>query len=88
MNKQDKFVLERKTRLHYQFLRLKTGLYEVVYNRRKTAVVAGYLGVMLIVWIVCGHSWNGDDIFSVLHRGLFGLTFPIYVIGGFSFLLV
>ena len=43
MNRQDKYVLERNTRLKYQFLRLKTGIYEVMHKKSYTIIAVTYL---------------------------------------------
>lgn len=43
MNSQDKFVLEQKTRLKYQFLRLKTGIYDVTHKKIYAVIAISYI---------------------------------------------
>lgn len=90
MNKQDKFVLERKTRLKYQFLRLMTGFRNIFSKRYGSLVVLGYVTSMIIVKLIINANIDNEaiDIFSVLYRTIIQLLFPIYSVAGFIILVM
>ena len=43
MNNDDKEILEYKGKLKYQFLRMKTGIFEVMHQRKAQKIVITYL---------------------------------------------
>ncbi len=90
MNRQDKFELERKTRLKYQFLRLVTGFRNIFSKRYGILVVLGYVTFMIIVKLIINANINNEaiDIFSVLYRTIIQLLFPIYSVAGFMILVM
>ena len=50
MNGQDKFVLERKTRVRYRVLRLKTGFYNIFHSKYYVFGIVGYIAFAILVW--------------------------------------
>ncbi|MCR4693179.1 MAG: DUF87 domain-containing protein [Firmicutes bacterium] len=90
MNTQDRFILERKTRLKYQFLRLRTGFYNVMHKKCATIIAASYIAVAFIIWTAFKASMGtgAADIFQLFNRVVFRLLYPLYVIVGFAVLLI
>ncbi len=90
MNKQDKYILERKTRLKYQLLRLKTGIYEVTHKKSFTIIAVAYIVVALLIWCISRINANTEaaDIFSLFNIVVFQLLYPIYAISGFIVMLI
>ncbi len=90
MNRQDKFELERKTRLKYQFLRLVTGFRNIFGKRYGILVVLGYVAFVIIVKLIINTNIDNEaiDIFSVLYRTIIQLLFPIYSVAGFIILVM
>lgn len=90
MNSQNKFVLERKTRLKYQFLRLKTGIYDVTHKRICAIIALSYIVIALFVWIISKANANTEtaDIFSLFNIVVFRIIYPFYAVGGFIVMLI
>lgn len=89
MNTQDKYILERKTRLKYQFLRLKTGIYEVTHKKSCAIIAIIYIIVTLFIWVISKvTATEVVDIFALFKHVVFQLLYPIYAIAGFIVLLV
>lgn len=84
MNRQDKYVLERKTRLKYQFLRLKTGICDVTHKKSSAIIAITYILVALLIWVISRVNANTEtvDIFSLFNIVVFQLLYPLYAIAG------
>ena len=90
MNRQDKYILERNTRLKYQFLRLKTGIYEATHKKSYAIITVTYIVVALLIWgisKICV-SMEMADIFQTFNRIVFHLLYPLYAIAGFIVMLI
>lgn len=90
MNKQDKYVLEQKTRLKYQLLRLKTGIYDVMHKRTAAIIAISYIVIAFVIWVIfrCSANTEIKDIFAAFKQAAFQLLYPIYAVAGFVVLLV
>ena len=90
MNKQDKYVLEQKTRLKYQLLRLKTGIYDVMHKRTAAIIAISYIVIAFLIWVIfrCSANTEIKDIFAAFKQAAFQLLYPIYAVAGFVVLLV
>lgn len=89
MNTQDKYILERKTRLKYQFLRLKSGIYEVTHKKSCAIIAITYIIVTLLIWVISKvTATEVVDIFALFKHVVFQLLYPLYAIAGFIVLLV
>lgn len=90
MNTQDKYILERKTRLKYQFLRFKTGIYDVLHKKSYAILVLSYIAAVLLVWVIYQSKPDTEtgDMFAVLYHAVLRLMFPLYAAGGFVVWLV
>lgn len=90
MNTQDKYILERKTRLKYQFLRLKTGLYDATHKKLYAIIAITYIIVALQIWVISRVNANTEtaDIFSLFNIVVFQLLYPLYAVGGFIVMLI
>ena len=78
MNRQDKYILERNTRFKYQFLRLKTGIYEATHKKTYAIITVTYIVVALLIWgisKICV-SMEMADIFQAFNRIVFHLLYP------------
>ena len=90
MNRQDKYVLERKTRLKYQFLRLKTGIYDFTHKKSCAIIAVLYITVALLIWIISRVNANTEtvDMFSLFNIVVFQLLYPLYAVAGFVVMLI
>ncbi len=90
MNRQDKYVLERKTRLKYQLLRLKTGIYDVTHKKACAIIAVLYIVVALFIWVISRVNANTEtaDIFSLFNIVVFQLLYPLYAVAGFIVMLI
>ncbi|MBQ8540450.1 MAG: DUF87 domain-containing protein [Clostridia bacterium] len=90
MNRQDKYILESKTRLKYQFLRLKTGIYEVTHKKLYSIIAVTYILVALLIWVISRVNANTEtaDIFSLFNIVVFQLLYPLYAVAGFIVMLI
>lgn len=90
MNRQDKFVLERKIRLNYQFLRLKTGIYDVTHKKLYAVIAFSYIVIALFVWVISRTNVNTEtaDIFSLFNIVMFRVIYPFYMVSGFIVMLI
>lgn len=90
MNRQDKYVLERKTRLKYQLLRLKTGIYDVTHKKSCAIIAVLYIAVALFIWVISRVNANTEtaDIFSLFNIVVFQLLYPLYAVAGFIVMLI
>ena len=90
MNRQDKYILESKTRLKYQFLRLKTGIYEVTHKKLYSIIAVTYILVALLIWVISRVNANTEtaDIFSLFNIVVFQLLYPHYAVAGFIVMLI
>lgn len=52
MNNDDKEILEYKGKLKYQFLRMKTGISEVMHQRKAQKTIVTYLIIATLLWIL------------------------------------
>ncbi len=90
MNRQDKYVLERKTRLKYQLLRLKTGIYEVTHKKSYAIIAVSYIAIALLIWVISRINANTEtvDMFSLFNIVVFQLLYPLYAVAGFIVMLI
>ncbi len=88
MNKQDKFELERKTRLKYQFLRLVTGFYNISHKKYYLLCIVGYIVFCIAVKLILNIDSDSTDIAVVFNRIVLQLLYPIYAIAGLLFLIM
>ena len=90
MNRQDKYVLERKTRLKYQLLRLKTGIYDVTHKKSCAIIAVLYITVALLIWVISRVNANTEtaDMFSLFNIVVFQLLYPLYAVAGFIVMLI
>ena len=89
MNTQNKFELERDARLKYQFLRFKTGIYNIIHKEWTWFAVVVYIFIAIIIkyWL---DTWTYDasDIGMTINNIGFRMMFPFLSIGGFIVLIV
>ena len=89
MNTQNKFELERDARLKYQFLRFKTGIYNIIHKKWTWVAVVVYIFIAIIIkyWL---DTWTYDasDIGMTINNIGFRMMFPFLSIGGFIVLIV
>ena len=89
MNTQNKFELERDARLKYQFLRFKTGIYNIIHKKWTWFAVVVYIFIAIIIkyWL---DTWTYDasDIGMTINNIGFRMMFPFLSIGGFIVLIV
>ncbi|MBQ4517328.1 MAG: DNA translocase FtsK [Clostridia bacterium] len=89
MNTQNKFELERDTRLKYQFLRFKTGIYNIIHKKWTWFAVVAYIFIAIVIkyWL---DNWTYDasDIGMTINNIGFRMMFPFLSIGGFIVLIV
>ena len=90
MNRQDKYILERNTRLKYQFLRLKTGIFEVTHKKIYALITVSYIVIALLIWIISRANTTTEtiDIFSLFNIVVFQLLYPLYAVAGFIVMLI
>ena len=89
MNTQNKFELERDARLKYQFLRFKTGIYNIIHKKWIWFAVVAYIFIAIVIkyWL---DTWTYDesDIGMKINNIGFRMMFPFLSIGGFIVLIV
>ena len=90
MNRQDKYILERKTRLKYQFLRLRIGIYEIMHKKIYALIAVSYIVIALLIWIISRANTPVEtiDIFSLFNIVVFQLLYPLYAVAGFIVILI
>ena len=85
MNTQNKFELERDTRLKYQFLRFKTGICK---KWTWVAVVAYIVLAIILKYVLDTWTYDASDIGMTINNIGFRMMFPFLSIGGFIVLIV
>ena len=69
MDNNEKFLIQRKTRLRYQWLRFKTGLYGIFTDWLKAAVAGLYILLVILFW-----NFKEKFIYSILLKNVTGLA--------------
>ncbi len=90
MDKENREWIEGKSHLRCQGIRLKTGIHNLLFERKAKFIVAAYFLWMLILWIGCFSSIipDTDQMFSQLCRGLLKLSYIFLVATGFLVVLL
>lgn len=90
MDNNEKFLIQRKTRLRYQWLRFKTGLYGILTAWLKAAVAGLYILLVILFWNFKEKFIyiNDVDIFGAANKITIELVFPFIFIGLFVVLIV
>lgn len=89
MNTQNKFELERDARLKYQFLRFKTGIYNIIHKKWIWFAVVAYIFIAIVIkyWLDTW-TYEASDIGMKINNIGFRMMFPFLSIGGFIVLIV
>jgi S-DNA-T family DNA segregation ATPase FtsK/SpoIIIE len=89
MNSQEKYIIQRKTQVKYNFYRIGTGLKEIVSKRYAKIIIAIYfIAVILAGFYILGRSNQNMDIFDVIYMGSLRLLYPPLVIITGAFILM
>lgn len=81
MNSQEKYIIQRKTQVKYNFYRICTGLKEIVSKRYAKIIAAIYfIAVILAGFYILGRSNQNMDIFDIIYMGSLRLLYPPLVI--------
>lgn len=89
MNSQEKYIIQRKTQVKYNFYRIGTGLKEIVSKRYAKIIVAVYfIAIILAGFCILGRSNQNMDIFDVIYMGSLRLLYPPLVIITGAFILM
>jgi len=89
MNTQNKFELERDTRLKYQFLRFKMGIYNVFHKTWIWLVVVTYIVIAIYArYIIYQSVPDINNIAAVANSITLKITYPFFAVAGFIVLLV
>lgn len=89
MNSQEKYIIQRKTQVKYNFHRIGTGLKEIVSKRYAKIIVAIYfIAVILAGFYILGSSNQNMDVFDVIYMGSLRLLYPPLVIITGAFILM
>lgn len=89
MNTQNKFEIERDTRLKYQFLRFKMGIYNVIHKKWVWLLVLAYIAVAIGArYVLYSITPAQSDISAVINTIALKLTYPFFAVAGFIVLLV
>lgn len=89
MNTQNKFELERDARLKYQFLRFKTGIYNIIHKKWTWVAVVLYIALAIIIkHLLDNWSYDASDIGMTINNIGFKMLFPFLSVGGFIVLIV
>lgn len=89
MNSQEKYIIQRKTQVKYNFYRIGTGLKEIVSKRYAKIIVAVYfIAIILAGFCILGRSNHNMDIFDVIYMGSLRLLYPPLVIITGAFILM
>ncbi len=89
MNTQNKFELERDNRLKYQFLRFKTGIYNITHKKWPWLVVTLYIIITIIIkYVLDTWTYDASSIGITINNIGFRLIFPFWAIGSFIVLIV
>lgn len=89
MNSQEKYIIQRKTQVKYNFYRIGTGLKEIVSKRYSKIIAAIYfIAVILAGVYILGSSKQNMDIFDVIYMGSLRLLYPPLVIITGAFILM
>lgn len=89
MNSQEKYIIQRKTQVKYNFYRICIGLKEIVSKRYAKIIAAIYfIAVILAGFYILGRSNQNMDIFDVIYMGSLRLLYPPLVIITGAFILM
>ena len=90
MENNEKFLIQRKTRLRYQRLRLITGFCSLFTDLKKSLIASAYIVLACIFWTYKATFiyMNNTDMFGFANKFMVELIFPFILIGGFLALLV
>ena len=89
MNNQNKFEIERDTRLKYQFLRFKIGIYNVIHKKWVWLLVLAYIAFAICArYVLYSITPAQSDISAVINTIALKLTYPFFAVGGFIVLIV
>lgn len=90
MDNNEKFLIQRKTRLRYQWLRFKTGFCGMFTTPFITAIMIFYVVLVAFFWMYKSYfiHMNEEEIFGFANKITVELVFPFIFIGGFIALLI
>lgn len=89
MNSQEKYIIQRKTQVKYNFYRIETGLKEIVSKRYAKIIVAiFFIAVILAGFYILGRRNQNMDIFDVIYMGSLRLLYPPLTIITVVFILI
>lgn len=88
MNRSDKEVLEQRTINQYRFLRIKTGFFNILHEKKAKMAAAVYIVMVVIGWKFLQTISFENRVLADLTRLSFHFAYIIIVIVGASMLLV
>lgn len=89
MNSQEKYIIQRKTQVKYNFYRICIGLKEIVSKRYAKIIAAIYfIAVILAGFYILGRSNQNMDIFDIIYMGSLRLLYPPLAIITGAFILM
>lgn len=88
MNGQDKFILERKTRVRYRVLRLKTGFYNIFHSKYYVLGIVGYIAFAIAVWRLLNLEYSNLSEVAMFNIKIFRILFPVYAVAGLIFVII
>lgn len=89
MNSQEKYIIQRKTQVKYNFYKIGTGLKEIVSKRYAKIIVAiFFIAVILAGFYILGRSNQNMDIFDIIYMGSSRLLYPPLTIITGVFILI
>lgn len=89
MNSQEKYIIQRKTQVKYNFYKIGTGLKEIVSKRYAKIIVAiFFIAVILAGFYILGRSNQNMDIFDIIYMGSLRLLYPPLTIITGVFILI
>ena len=88
MNGQDKFILERKTRVRYRVLRLKTGFYNIFHSKYYVFGIVGYIAFAILVWGILNLEYSNLSEVVMFNMKIFRILFPVYAVAGLIFVII
>ncbi|MBO4941450.1 MAG: DUF87 domain-containing protein [Clostridia bacterium] len=90
MDNNEKFLIQRKTRLRYQWLRFKTGFCGLFTNWIKALIAVTYILFVVLFWQFKESIIyiNNEDIFGAANKITVELAFPIIFIALFAALII
>ncbi len=89
MNTQERYTLQQKTKLKYNFLRMGKGLKNIITDRYARIIAAIYAIIVICLGLyIFSRSNQNADVFDVIHMAAWRLLYPMLIITVTPFLLM